>query len=91
MIEKRKPVIVDIGFFNDLIRENQPTINETHADESTDFVNDMWWGDANDSADDDDSDYDPDEDNEDSDDSNDDDYHINDARAMNIDENVKEV
>ena len=88
---KRKPVSVGIGFFNDLIQENVHIDNETHADKNTDFVNNMWWGDANDSDDNDDSDYDPDEDNENSDDSNDDDYHINDARAMNNDEDVKEL
>jgi hypothetical protein len=89
--QKRKPVSVGKSIFNDLIQQNVHIDNETHADESTDFVNDMWWGDANDSADDDDSDYDPDEDNEDSDDSNDDDYHINDASAMNNDEKVEEL
>ena len=49
----------------------------------------MWWGDTKDSSDDDDSDYDPDEDSENSDDSNDDDFHINDARAMNNEQDVE--
>ena len=79
---KTQTLSVGIGFFNDLIHENVQIVNETHADENTHFVNDMWWGDANDSAVKDDSYYDPDEDNEDSDDSNDDNYHINDARAI---------
>ena len=67
--QKRKPVSVGIGFFNDLIQENQPVVNETHADENIDFGNDVCWGDGNDSADNDDSYYDPDKDNKDSDDS----------------------
>ena len=88
---KRKPVSLGIGFFNDLIPENVHTVNGTHADENTDFVNDIWWEDGNDSADNDNSDYDPDEDNEDSDDSNDDDYPINDASTINNDEDVEEL
>ena len=86
---KRKPGSVGIGFFNDLVPVH--IVYETHADENTDLVNDIWRGDTNDSDGNVDSDYDPDEDNEDSDDSNDDDYHINDARAMNNDEDVEEL
>ena len=74
-----------------MIQENLTIVNEIPDDENTHFVNDMCWGDGNDSADHDDSDYDPEEVNEDSDDSNDDDYNINDARAVTIDEDVEEL
>jgi hypothetical protein len=85
---KRKPVSAGIGFFNDLIQKDLHIDNETYADEN---VNDMWWGDTKDSSDDDDSDYDPDEDSENSDDSNDADFHTNDARAMNNDDDIEEL
>ena len=51
---KRKPVSIGKGFWNDLIPKNVHAVNGTHADENTDFVNEMWWEDRNDSADNDD-------------------------------------
>ena len=49
-------VSVCIGFFNNLIQGNLPTPNETPADDNTEFVNDIFWGDKKDSANNDDSD-----------------------------------